>query len=90
MNKDEMKDRWDDLMNTLATERDELALKIHLGRKEAAAEWEKLEAKWHELRTQKAPPLQEAARDTAKGLGAAADSAVEELKKGYERIRKLL
>jgi hypothetical protein len=90
MSKDGVKDRWDDLMQKLATERDELALKVHLGRKEAVAEWEKLEAKWHELRALKGPPLKEAARDTAKGLSSAADSAIEELRKGYERVRKLL
>ena len=81
---------WDDLMAKLARERDELALKLHLGKKEAQAEWEKLEAKWNELKTVKGPPLKEAAAETAQGFGKAMDQAVGELKKGYERLRKIL
>jgi hypothetical protein len=74
---------WDEMLARLKQERDELELKLHLGKKEAAAEWERLEAKWQELRATKGPPLKEAARETAEGVG-------EELRKGYERFRKLL
>jgi hypothetical protein len=81
---------WDEMLAKLKQERDELALKVHLGKKDAAAEWERLEAKWHELRATKGPPLKEAARDTAVGVGDALERAADELKKGYERIRKLL
>jgi len=49
MDKDDVKHRWDEVLAKLEQERDELALKMHLGKKEAAAEWERLEAKWHEL-----------------------------------------
>ena len=74
---------WDELVAKLKQERDELALKVHLGSKDAAAEWEKLEAKWHEISTTKLPPMKQAAQETAAGVA-------EELKKGYERFRKLL
>ena len=81
---------WDDAIAKLKQERDELALKMHLGRKDLAAEWEQLEAKWNELRAVKGPPLKEAASETAQGVGHAMELAAAELKKGYDKIRKLL
>ena len=84
------KSSWDDMMAKLKRERDELALKVQLGKKEALAEWEKLEAKWNHLKTVKGPPMKEAAADTARGVGSALETAAGELKKGYERIRRLL
>jgi len=90
MDKDEVKHRWDDVLAKLKQERDELALKMHLGKMEAADEWEKLEAKWHELTARQMPPAKEAADEAGVGVGLAVELAVEELKKGYEKIRKLL
>jgi hypothetical protein len=84
------KDSWEDLLAKLSRERDELVLKLHLGKKEAQAEWEKLEAKWNHLKTVKGPPLKQAAAETAKGVGSALDEAAAELKKGYEKLRKIL
>jgi hypothetical protein len=81
---------WDEAIAKLKQERDELALKMHLGRKDLADEWEQLEAKWNELRAAKGPPLKEAAAETAQGVGHAMELAAAELKKGYEKIRKLL
>ena len=84
------KSSWDDMMAKLKRERDELALKMHLGKKEVAAEWEKLEAKWNHLKTVKGPPIKEAAAETARGVGSALEAAATELEKGYEKIRKIL
>ena len=90
MDKEAAKRSWDEIIAKLTKEREELALKMHLGKKEAQAEWEKLEAKWKHLKTVKAPPVKEAAAETARGVGTAIELAAEELKKGYEKIRKLL
>ena len=90
MDNDEVKHPWDDVLAKLRQERDELALKIHLGKKEAAAEWERLEAKWHEVKSRQMPPVKSAIDETTVGVGLALELAVEELKKGYEKIRKLL
>ena len=90
MDKDEVKHRWDDALAKLKQERDELALRIHLGKKEVAAEWERLEAKWHEVGARHDPPAKDAIDETTVGVGLALELAIEELKKGYERIRKLL
>lgn len=90
MEKGDVRHRWDDVLARLKQERDELALKIHLGKKEAADEWERLEAKWHEIKATKTPPVQDAVDETTVGVGLAYELATEELKKGYEGIRKLL
>jgi hypothetical protein len=90
MDKDDIKEGWEAMLARLKQERDELALKMHLGKKDAADEWEKLEAKWNEIRETKMPPAKEAAKEAARGVGAALELAAEELKKGYEKIRKLL
>ena len=83
------KQKLDDLLATLKTQRDELALKMHLGRADAKAEWEKLEKKLAELKVQ-AAPYKDVAADTAKGVGSALELAGDEIKKGYARIRKML
>ena len=85
----DVKETLDDLIATLKRERDELALKIHLGRAEVRDEWERVNKKLDELKTQ-AGPLNEIATDTAKGVGAAMELAGEEIRKGFERIRSLL
>ena len=84
------KNSWDDMMAMLNRERDELALKVYLGKKEAIAECEELEAKWNHLKGVKGPPIKEAAAETAREVGSALEQASVELKKGYEKIRKLL
>jgi len=84
------KSSWDDLVAKLQREREALALKIHLGKKEALDEWERLETKWNQLKSVKGPPMKEAAVETARGVGSALEAAASELKKGYEKIRKLL
>jgi hypothetical protein len=84
------KSSWDDMLAKLQKEREELALKMHLGKKEAQAEWDKLEAKWNHLKTVKGPPIKDAAMDTARGVGSALEAAAAEVKLGYEKIRKLL
>ncbi|HKQ60372.1 MAG TPA: hypothetical protein VJS92_03745 [Candidatus Polarisedimenticolaceae bacterium] len=78
----EPKSKLDEIFERLARERDELKLKIHLGKKDAADEWERLEAKWKELKT-KSGPVREAAAETARSVAA-------EIKQGYEKIRNLL
>ena len=85
----EAQDRLDELIEKLKRQRDELALQIHLGKAEAKEEWEKLEKKWEQLKAQRGP-LKEAMDESAKDLGAALSLLGEELKSGYQRIKKLL
>ena len=83
------KKKLDEILANLKTQRDELALKVHLGKAEAKDEWAKLEKKLAELKT-KAAPYTEIAGDTAKGVGVALETAEDEIKKGYARIRQML
>ncbi|NNC90134.1 MAG: hypothetical protein HKN82_16880 [Akkermansiaceae bacterium] len=85
------------ILGFLRQQRDELKLKVHLAGKEAQAEWERLEGRWHEIE-ERAEPLTGAVKEAAgeagdqarKVTGAAIDVAAKELKSGYEKLRKLL
>lgn len=83
------KTKVDEILASLKKQRDELALKIHLGKAEARDEWAKLERKLAELKAQ-AGPMKGVAAETAKNVGSAFELAGEEIKKGYDRIRKLI
>ena len=73
----------------LKQERDELRVKLHLAKADAKDEWASLENQWEEIK-----PKLEAAREeagkTAESVGTALGLAVEELKKGYERLKARL
>ena len=68
----------------LKQKRDELKLQIHLGSKEAQQEWEKLEAKWDDFSAK--AKLEESAESVGSALGLLGD----ELKQGYDRLKKAL
>lgn len=68
---------------------DEVALKAHLGKAEAADELEKLEKKWDELKQQLKPYAGDIEKK-AGDAGAALELAAEELKAGFKRIRNIL
>ena len=68
--------------------RDEIKLKAHLGEQETKDELARLEDKWQSFLAEYKPVLSEAEK-TAKNTGAALGLAAEEIKSGYERIRKL-
>ena len=73
----------------LKQQRDELRVKLHLAKADAKDEWARLEKQWEEMRPKLEAARQEAGK-TAESVGSALSLAVEELKKGYERLRKLL
>jgi len=75
---------FDEIIQDLKTKRDEIELKIHLASKDVQRDFEELEGKWHEFR-------RKAGLDqSAQGLGSALGLLGEELKRGYERIKKAL
>jgi hypothetical protein len=74
----------DKLMTELKQKRDELAVQIHLGSKEAQQQWEELENQWNEFAGK--AQLQESAED----IEAAASGLGDELAKGYDRLKKAL
>lgn len=82
-------DRGQEIMEKLKRQRDELRLKIHLGKAEARDEWDEMEDKWKSLKERI-----KAATDEASGaggeIGSAARDLASELKKGYARIKDQL
>lgn len=77
------------LISKLGQERDELRVKLNLAKLEARDEWDKLERKWEHLRA-KTPELRQNLSETAAEVGAATRNLMEDIRKGYERIRKTL
>lgn len=69
--------------------RDEIKLKAHLGKAEATEELEKLEKKWERFISQYKPVTDEV-ESTVENAGAALSIAADELKAGYQRLKKLL
>lgn len=68
--------------------RDEIKLKAHLGKAEAKGEFEKLEKEWDTFLA-RCKPFVDEIDQTTDNAGSALGLAADELKAGYERIRKL-
>ncbi len=79
----------DDLLEKLKQGRDELNLKIHLGKAEAKDLWHQTEDKWLHLRSQ-LDMIDDDTGDVAKDVGAAAILLAEEIKQGCEQLKKML
>jgi phage shock protein A len=76
-------------LDKLRQERDELRLKLHLGKAELKDEWETLERKWEQLEARMAGARDEA-REASKEVGAALGLLADELGEAYKRIRARL
>jgi hypothetical protein len=74
-------------MDALARVRDELRLQVHLGGAEARDTFAHLERRWVSLQ-EKATELQAQAGDGAQTVAAAAHSIADEIRLGYEEIRR--
>lgn len=85
----DVKEQMTKALDHLKQQRDELQVQLHLAKADAKDEWARLENQWDEIK-----PKLEAARDevgkTAESVGAALGMAIDELKKGYERLRSRL
>jgi uncharacterized coiled-coil DUF342 family protein len=79
----------DELLEKLKQGRDELNVKIHLGKAEAKDLWQETEDKWRHLRNE-LDRINNDTGDVAKDVGAAAMLLAEEIKHGYERLKQLL
>ena len=81
--------RLEELIESVKRQRDELALRIHLGQAEAKDEWAQLQKRLAQLE-EKAAPIRGVVDDTSKSVGSSLELAAQDIKKGFERIRKLL
>lgn len=79
----------DEIIEIIKQQRDELMVQLHLAQAEARDEWDGLEKKWDELRP-KLEAMGHEAGLSAKDVGAAASLLADEIRRGYERMRKFL
>ncbi len=86
---DELRKEARELMARLREERDELHLQIHLAKAEARDEWEKLEPSWEEFQA-RVHAVAETAGDASKDVYSALGLLGDELRHGYDRIRKAM
>ncbi len=83
------KEQWEQTLATLRQQRDELQVKLALAKAEARDEWEVLEGKYDALE-RKLEAAGEEAATAVDDVSAAARLLVEELGKGYQRVRDRL
>jgi ElaB/YqjD/DUF883 family membrane-anchored ribosome-binding protein len=81
------KDNVNELIETLKQQRDELRVKLHLAGEEAKQEYERISGRIGDL-IEQSEPAQEAIQETAANVWAALRLAAEEMRAGFERVRK--
>lgn len=84
-----LKEDFENLLESLKTERDEIKLKLHLGSMEARDEFENVEKNWNAL-TQKAADISDDTVETSEEFIEKTKIVGEELKATYDRIRARL
>ncbi|MEO8633973.1 MAG: hypothetical protein ABI587_01740 [Gemmatimonadales bacterium] len=82
-------EKWQELVTDLERERDELKLKIKLGTKDAHDQVGKLDEKIQQLKI-KADAAASEAKGAMEDVGDVARKLAEEIKSGFERVRKTL
>jgi F0F1-type ATP synthase membrane subunit b/b' len=85
----EKRGRIDEELDALRTVRDELRVRAHLGRAEVRDLWEEAEKRWHKLEAE-VGRVREQAKEPMEQIGEAAELLVEEIKRGYDKLRKLI
>lgn len=84
-----VKEDFEDLLNKLQTQRDEINLKLHLASMEAKQEFEEAEQEWQQLKA-KAADIADESVETSEDFISKAKIVAEELKEAYYRIGKRL
>ncbi|MFQ5486997.1 MAG: hypothetical protein ACE5ET_00945 [Gammaproteobacteria bacterium] len=79
----------DALLESFKQQADEIRLQMHLAKAEARVEWEDLEKKLEELKA-KADVVRKEAGEASEDILEAAKLMAEEIKEGFNRIRKSL
>ncbi len=85
----ESKSNLDRLVASLKQERDELKLKMHLAGMDAKSEYDRLSGKCDEL-SEQFDPVKDAVEESAENLFAALGLFADELKVGFQRVRKAI
>lgn len=85
--KAEMKSRWDKLIDDLQRERDEIRVRLNLARKEAEDELDRVDERIEAFKS-RARSARGEADDSLDNIQAAADKLWDEIREGFERVRK--
>ncbi len=85
----EKKQSVEALISKLKQERDELALKIHLGKAELKDEWDVVQQKLDQL-SHRFQPLKHAVAESSEDVWESLKLVGDEIKEGFQRIRKSL
>jgi len=85
----EFQDGIEKQMENLRRVRDELEVQLNLAGKEASDLWERLEKDWQHLEGRVKVVFEES-ETVAEDVGSTLSQAAEQLKEGYQRIKKLL
>lgn len=85
----DVKAQIDSLVEKFKQERDELRVQAHLAKSEFQEEWGTIESKLAGLES-RAKELKDATAEASRDIGAAAELLAEELRKGFETMRKHL
>ena len=84
-----IRDRLHDEAQELQKLRDELRVQMHLGKLDAQELWDQLEKQWDHAEG-KLKQLGDASRESAEEIGDATQLVLDEVKRGYERLKGLL
>lgn len=84
---DTASDRLHDLFEKVKALRDEARVQANLAKKDAEDEWKDLEDRWQKAKVER-ERVGKIVGETAKGARSAAELALEELRNGYEKLRK--
>ena len=85
----DFEDRMKEMLDELRTERDHMKVQIHLAKAEAKAEWSEIERQWEDFSAKSERVMDEAA-EASKDTLQALKLLGEEIRKGYDRIKKSL
>jgi hypothetical protein len=86
---EERRKSLEQLISKLMQERDELALQMHLGKEELKDEWDAVQHKLDQL-AHRFEPLNKAVAETSEDVWESLKLVGEEIKEGFQRIRKSL
>ena len=85
----EQKNELNDVISKLKQERDELKLQMHLASMDAKDEYERISGKVDDL-TDQYEPIKGAVEESASNIFAAFGMVADELKVGFQRVRKAI
>jgi hypothetical protein len=85
----EIKESLQRELDLLTQARDELKVQMHLAKAEAKTEWAKLENTWQRVQEQ-IQQTRSGTEQPVKDLGSAVRNLMDELKRGYARVREQL